>query len=226
MSGTLTDEHLDWAAQFCGIDPRDGTTSDDAANRSVDPNAGQPNQSVDPNASQTPAQPSGPWAPDIPPGQPNPYPGDDPLNPNIPPPPRPPNIPAPAPDPGGTDPATPSQATQPGDPWAPDIPPGQPNPYPGDDPLNPNIPRPPRPPNIPDPQPDPAPTDSGDSTWEKVAKVVAVLGLSVVLIPTIVAALLDPEPATKLALAGLTVVEIVALGKALGFSTPSSPDQA
>ena len=58
--------------------------------------------------------------------------------------------------------------------------------------------------------------------WDTVLTVVIALGLSVALVPTIVAALLDPEPASKLALAGLTLEEIQALLAALatlGFKT-------
>ncbi|MGF6641352.1 DUF4157 domain-containing protein [Paraburkholderia sp. MM6662-R1] len=68
----------------------------------------------------------------------------------------------------------------------------------------------------------PAGQPSTSSTWDNVLKVVIVLGLSIALVPTIVAALADPEPASKLALAGLTLVEISALSVALGFTAPSS----
>jgi hypothetical protein len=61
------------------------------------------------------------------------------------------------------------------------------------------------------------------STWDTVLKVVIVLGLSIALVSTIIAALADPEPASKLALAGLTFAEISALAVALGFSAPSPP---
>lgn len=67
---------------------------------------------------------------------------------------------------------------------------------------------------------------STGSTWSSVLKVVIALGLSVALIATIVAALADPEPASKLALAGLTLVEIGALAAALGFKPPSAPSSA
>jgi hypothetical protein len=62
------------------------------------------------------------------------------------------------------------------------------------------------------------PAPSSSPTWDTVLKVVIVLGLSIGLVATIVAALADPEPATKLALAGLSAEEISALGAALGFS--------
>jgi hypothetical protein len=62
----------------------------------------------------------------------------------------------------------------------------------------------------------------GTSSWDTVLKVVIALGLSVALVATIVAALADPEPATKLALAGLTFEEIEALGTALGFATAAA----
>jgi hypothetical protein len=87
---------------------------------------------------------------------------------------------------------------------------------------------------LPDPQPNPPggpyrtpgqpSPDDGDSTWEKVTKVVVALGLSVALVATIVAALADPEPASKLALAGLSVAEIEALGTALGFATAAAAE--
>jgi len=74
----------------------------------------------------------------------------------------------------------------------------------------------------PGPSPAPQPIESPSSTWDKVLKVVIVLGLSIALVATIVAALADPEPASKLALAGLTVEEIEALGAALGFATAAA----
>lgn len=92
----------------------------------------------------------------------------------------------------------------------------------------------PQPESAPAPQQAPAPSNTGTdspppssddhSTLKKVAAVVAMLGLSIVLIPTIVAAVLDPEPATKLGLAGLTAVEIAAFAAAFGFvfSSPAT----
>ncbi len=65
-------------------------------------------------------------------------------------------------------------------------------------------------------------SEGQDLVLETVLRAVIVLGLSIVLVPTIVAALADPEPASKLALAGLAVAVIVALGRALGFATGSS----
>jgi len=55
-------------------------------------------------------------------------------------------------------------------------------------------------------------------SWETVAQVVVALGLSIALVATIVAALADPEPFSKLALAGLTAEEITALSAALGIT--------
>jgi hypothetical protein len=46
------------------------------------------------------------------------------------------------------------------------------------------------------------------------------IGLSIALLATVIAALLDPEPATKLALAGLTAAEASALLVMLGFKEP------
>ena len=46
------------------------------------------------------------------------------------------------------------------------------------------------------------PLESDDSTLAKIAALITLLGLSIVLIPSIAAAILDPEPATKLAAIG------------------------
>lgn len=76
---------------------------------------------------------------------------------------------------------------------------------------------------------DPAPSSDSGVNWARVAEVVAAIGIGIALIPTIIAALADPEPASKLALAGLTLLEIGALAKAFGFKfSPGSsdPDQA
>ena len=70
------------------------------------------------------------------------------------------------------------------------------------------------------------PQPSSGVSWGKVLTVLTVLGLSIALVPTVLAALADPEPATKLALAGLTAVEISALAAALGFSSSPSPSSA
>jgi hypothetical protein len=67
---------------------------------------------------------------------------------------------------------------------------------------------------------------SSGVSWGKVLTVLTVLGLSIALVPTVLAALADPEPASKLALAGLTAVEISALAAALGFSSSSSASGA
>ena len=71
------------------------------------------------------------------------------------------------------------------------------------------------------PEAEPAPSSRDDgstlATLAKVAAIVAALGLAVALIPTIAAAIVDPEPVTKLALIGLTVVEIAAIAAAFGF---------
>lgn len=49
---------------------------------------------------------------------------------------------------------------------------------------------------------------------------VIALGLSLALVVVIVAAFADPEPATKLALAGLSAVMITALFQKLGIKQP------
>lgn len=53
--------------------------------------------------------------------------------------------------------------------------------------------------------------------WEKVAQVLLGLGLSITFIVVVIAALLDPEPASKLALAGLSVAMIAAILEAFGM---------
>ncbi len=55
----------------------------------------------------------------------------------------------------------------------------------------------------------------------KVLAVLAILGLSILLLATIIAALADPEPATKLGLAGLSAAEIALLLSLLGYENPS-----
>jgi hypothetical protein len=55
----------------------------------------------------------------------------------------------------------------------------------------------------------------------RVLDVLLVIGLSIALLATVIAALADPEPATKLGLAGLTVVEVEALLLLLGFTSES-----
>lgn len=57
--------------------------------------------------------------------------------------------------------------------------------------------------------------------YEKVLEVVLLLGLSVAMIAVIIAALADPEPATKLALAGLSAVMITTLLEKLGLADPA-----
>jgi len=57
--------------------------------------------------------------------------------------------------------------------------------------------------------------------YEKVLEVVLLLGLSVAMIAVIIAALADPEPATKLALAGLSAVMITTLLEKLGLAEPA-----
>jgi murein L,D-transpeptidase YcbB/YkuD len=57
---------------------------------------------------------------------------------------------------------------------------------------------------------------------DKLRKVLTVLGISLVLFPLVIVALADPEPVTKLAAIGLTVVEVEALLVALGMKTPSA----
>lgn len=60
-------------------------------------------------------------------------------------------------------------------------------------------------------------------TREKVIEVLMALGLSLALVAVVIAALADPEPATKLALAGLSVVMIGAVLEAFGLKGPDAP---
>ncbi len=61
---------------------------------------------------------------------------------------------------------------------------------------------------------------------ERVIEVLLALGLSLGLLIVVLAALVDPEPASKLALAGLSVVMIGALLEALGMKEADQPPQA
>lgn len=83
----------------------------------------------------------------------------------------------------------------------------------------------PQPAPVPVPAPVPAPsrerqpaqTPAMEINWSNVLKVVIGLGLSIALVPVVLAALLDPEPASKLALAGLSAVMIMAILSAFGL---------
>jgi hypothetical protein len=57
----------------------------------------------------------------------------------------------------------------------------------------------------------------------KVLQVLTVIGLSVALLATVLAALADPEPATKLGLAGLTAAEVTLLLTMLGYKKGGDP---
>jgi hypothetical protein len=59
--------------------------------------------------------------------------------------------------------------------------------------------------------------------YDKVFEILVLLGLSLALLPTIAAAVLDPEPATKLALAGLSVAMIAILLDKLGMGDQERP---
>lgn len=63
----------------------------------------------------------------------------------------------------------------------------------------------------------PAQTPTMEINWSNVLKVVIGLGLSIALVAVVLAALLDPEPATKLALAGLSAVMIMSILTAFGL---------
>lgn len=61
------------------------------------------------------------------------------------------------------------------------------------------------------------PVPREEISWDKVAQVLLGLGLSLAFVVVVIAALLDPEPATKLALAGLSVAMIAAILEAFGI---------
>nr|QNO51020.1 hypothetical protein EDLMLJLI_00013 [Methanosarcinales archaeon ANME-1 ERB6] len=60
-------------------------------------------------------------------------------------------------------------------------------------------------------------------SYAEVIEALAILGLSVALVVVVIAALVDPEPASKLALAGLSMVMIVALLTMLGMEDRLEP---
>jgi len=64
-------------------------------------------------------------------------------------------------------------------------------------------------------------------SFKRVLEVLAILGLSLLLAVTVIAALVDPEPATKLALAGLSAAQISLLLTMLGRKPPNeTPTEA
>lgn len=75
-----------------------------------------------------------------------------------------------------------------------------------------------RPAPNPAPRPRPqAPRVEGEGiNWRRVFQVVIAIGLTIAMVAVVIAALLDPEPATKLALAGLSVVMIAMVLEAFG----------
>jgi Domain of unknown function (DUF4157) len=78
----------------------------------------------------------------------------------------------------------------------------------------------PEPTPVPGPMPVPVPVTRSRPTYQQVFEVVVALGLSISLVVVILAALLDPEPATKLALAGLSVAMIAIVLDKFGLSKP------
>jgi hypothetical protein len=54
-------------------------------------------------------------------------------------------------------------------------------------------------------------------SYQRVLEVLLIIGISITLIITIIAALADPEPATKLGLAGLSAAQIALLLQMLGY---------
>ncbi|MCP4131698.1 MAG: DUF4157 domain-containing protein [bacterium] len=61
--------------------------------------------------------------------------------------------------------------------------------------------------------------------WEKVFDVIIKLGLSILLVGVVLAAILDPEPVSKLVLAGLSIVMITSILSAFGMDS-SNPQMA
>jgi hypothetical protein len=71
-----------------------------------------------------------------------------------------------------------------------------------------------------------APRQYRQPSYSEVLEVLAILGLSLALVAVVIAAFLDPEPASKLALAGLSIIMIGALLTMLGMEDrlePSGP---
>lgn len=61
---------------------------------------------------------------------------------------------------------------------------------------------------------------------KEVLRVLAIIGVSVLLVITVIAALLDPEPVTKLGLAGLSAAQIALLLSLLGYTEPEDAETA
>jgi hypothetical protein len=78
-----------------------------------------------------------------------------------------------------------------------------------------------RPAPVPIPRPRPAPFSSHSVSVSDVIKALTILGLSIAMVGVVIAALADPEPASKLALAGLSVVMITSLLNLLGIEDKS-----
>ena len=55
---------------------------------------------------------------------------------------------------------------------------------------------------------------------QRVLEVLLIIGISITLLATIILALIDPEPATKLGLAGLSAAQIALLLQMLGYENP------
>ncbi|MBG1271391.1 eCIS core domain-containing protein [Nostoc sp. WHI] len=79
---------------------------------------------------------------------------------------------------------------------------------------------------VPIPRERPAPSSSRSVSVSDVIDVLVTLGLSIALLSVVIAALADPEPATKLALAGLSVVMITLLLTRLGIQSDSGGSTA
>ena len=82
-----------------------------------------------------------------------------------------------------------------------------------------------RPAPDPIPQPRPSEDSSSSSLASKVLTILKIAGVSILLLPLVIFALADPEPATKLAAIGLTAVTIKQLMDLLG-NTPEVQGEA
>jgi hypothetical protein len=78
----------------------------------------------------------------------------------------------------------------------------------------------PAPAPAPEPVPVPVPARRRMPSVDQVLKVLAIMGLSLLLALTVIAALADPEPATKLGLAGLSAAQVALLMTLLGVEKP------
>jgi Domain of unknown function (DUF4157) len=67
-------------------------------------------------------------------------------------------------------------------------------------------------------------TGADKPSTQRVLEVLTIIGLSITLVASVIAALLDPEPVTKLGLAGLSAAQITLLLTMLGYQKPGESD--